>query len=262
MLTGMQSSGDVLTPEARAALVAAAHKPISYGVRVLEGPGENPRLLLLLGEAHLKLGKASALGKNVVEQIALRGVETFQSKQVLAGRALRVLIYLPRILLRVLTFGMVKDSTIVDAKQASHGYTVEIERARSMPLSLHVASIYMTALFSAMFAHLGVSLLRLLVPGLFEPLFLLLLASTMAFQAHMVLLVPALLLRRFAWSWLLHPMAAILTARDTLMVEGTVRMLADHPQAGPALVIMGRAHLPGFERLMIEQHGFRRVAFP
>lgn len=258
----MQAPGDVLTPEARIALVRAQHKPLSYGVRVIEGPGPRPRLVVALGEAHLKLGTASKLGKDVVEQIALRGVETFQSKQVVSGRALRWLIHLPRILLRVLTLGFVKDSTIVDAKQASHGFTVEIERARTMPISLHVASIYMTGLFATMFTHVGLSLLRLLVPGVFDGLFAFTLSASMVFQAHLALLVPALLLRRFPLGWVLHPMAAILTARDTLMVDGTVRMLADHPDAGPALVIMGRAHLPGFERQMIEQHGFRRVPLP
>ena len=258
----MQPAGDTLTPAAHAALARAAAKPLSYGVRALEGPGENPRLVVLLGEAHLKLGTASALGKDVVEQIALRGVETFQSKHVFAGPVLKWLIYFPRILLRIASLGLVKDSTIVDAKQASHGFTVEIERAKHMPLSLHVASLYMTALFSTMFAHVGLSVLRLFVPGLLEPLFALSLAASMAFQTHMIMLVPALLLRRFSWSWVLHPMAAILTARDTLMVAGTVRMLADHPAAGPALVILGRAHLPGCERILIEEHGFRRVALP
>lgn len=255
----MQPSGDVLSPDARAALQRAAAKPLSYGVRILQGPGDHPRLLVMLGEAHLKLGEASKLGKDVVERVALRGIETFQSKQVLAGRALRWLIYLPRILLRVLTFGLVKDSTILDAKQASHGFTVEIERDKTMPLSLHVASLYMTVLFSTMFAHVALSLLRLVVPGLFEPLFALLLLTSMALQAHMVMLLPALFLRRFAWSWVLHPMAAILTARDTLMVAGTLRMLDDHRDAGPALLIMGRAHLPGCERLLVERHGFRRI---
>lgn len=250
---------DALLPDARAALHRAAAKPFSYGVRVLEGPGATPRLIVLLGEAHLKLSEASRLGRDVVERIGLRGVESFQSKDVFAGRALRWLIYFPRIVLRVLSLGAVKDSTIVDAKQASHGVTVEIERSKHVPLSLHVASLYMTALFSVMFAHLGVSVLRLFVPGLLEPLFLLLLAATMLFQAHLLLLLPALLLRRFSWSWVLHPMTAILTARDTLMVAGTVRLLEDHPSEGPALVILGRAHVTGCERLLVEQHGFRRV---
>lgn len=92
----------------------------------------------------MKLGPAAALGREVVEQVALRGVETFQSKQILAGGGLRWLIYLPRLALRVVTFGAVRGSTIVEPKQASHGHTERRERTARAPVSLHVASLYTT----------------------------------------------------------------------------------------------------------------------
>lgn len=260
----MSTPADALTPEALAALRRAHEMSLSYAVRLLAGPGPAPRLVVALGEAHVKLGPAAALGREVVESIALRGVETFQAKQLLAGEALRWLIYLPRLALRAVTFGAVKGSTIVDAKQASHGHTEELERTARAPLSLHVASLYMTVMFGVFFAHLAVSALRLVVPGGdLDGLDAALRAVTVVIEWHLVLLLPlALMLRRYPWSWLLHPMAAILTARDTLLVDGTVRMLADHPDDGPALVIMGRAHLPGFERELCERHGFRRVELP
>ena len=44
-----------------------------------------------------------------------------------------------------------------------------------------------------------------------------------------------------------------------MMVEGTMRMLADHPGPREALVIMGRAHLPGYQRELVEAHGFTPV---
>ena len=257
-------TADALSPEARAALLRAHEMSLSYAVRVLAGPGPAPRLVVALGEAHMKLGPAAALGREVVEAIALRGVETFQSKQIFGGSTLRLLIYLPRIALRAVTLGAVKGSTIVEAKQASHGHTEEIERAARVPLSLHVASVYMSVMFGALFAHLAVTALRLVVPGgALDAIDAVLRGVSVAIQWHLVLLLPvAVLLRRYAWSWLLHPMAAILTARDTLMADGTVRLLADHPDEGPALVIMGRAHLPGFERELCERYGFRRVEFP
>lgn len=259
----MPTTADALTPGARAALQRAHEMPLSYAVRVLAGPGPEPRLVVALGEAHVKLAPAAALGQEVVEAVALRGVESFQAKQILAGGALRWLIYLPRVALRLATFGAVKGSTIVDAKQASHGHTEELERTERAPLSLHVASLYMAVMFATFFAHMGVAALRLVVPdGALDGLYDGLLRATLAFQWHLLLLPPALLLRRYAWSWLLHPMAAIVTARDTLMADGTVRLLADHPDEGPALAIMGRAHLPGFERELCERHGFRRVDFP
>lgn len=260
----MPTPADALTPEAREVLLRAHAMPLSYAVRLLAGPGPEPRLVVALGEAHMKLRPAAALGREVVEQVALRGVETFQSKQILVGGVLRWLIYLPRLALRLATFGAVQGSTITDAKQASHGHTEELERTARAPLSLHVASLYMSVLFGTFFAHLAVAALGLIVPGgALDPIGAALQWATVAMQWHLVLLLPpALLLRRYAWSWLLHPMAAILTARDTLMADGTVRLLADHPYDGPALVIMGRAHLPGFTRELCERHGFRRVEFP
>ena len=260
----MPTAADALSPAARAALLRAHAMPLSYAVRLLAGPGPAPRLVVALGEAHVKLGPAAQLGRDVVEQFALRGVETFQAKQIVAGGALRWLIYLPRLALRVATLGMVKGSTIVEAKQASHGHTEELERTARAPLSLHVASVYMSVMFATFFAHLAVAGLRLVVPGgALDGLDAALVWVTVAVQWHLVLMLPpALLLRRYAWSWLLHPMAAILTARDTLMADGTARLLADHPGEGPALVIMGRAHLPGLERELCERHGFRRVGFP
>lgn len=248
----MQPSGDVLAPDARAALQRAAAKPLSYGVRVLQGPGDAPRLVVLLGEAHLKLGEAARLGKDVVEHLALRGVETFQSKQVFAGQALRWLIYMPRILLRVLSFGLVKDSTIVDAKQASHGYTVEIERAAGVPFSLHLGSLCLTVFFTVAFATALLTPLTWLVPVL-APLLAWLALASAALQAHMMLLIPAFLLRRWRFAWLVHPAIAILTSRDRIMAAGIERMLAAHPSAGPALVILGRAHVAGVETLLIER---------
>ena len=260
----MPTPADALSPEAREVLLRAHAMPLSYAVCLLAGPSPEPRLVVVLGEAHMKLGPAAALGREVVEQVALRGVETFQSKQILAGAALRWLIYLPRLALRVVTLGAVQGSTIVEAKQASHGHTEELERTPRAPLSLHVASLYMSVMFATFFAHLAVAALRLVVPdGALDTLDAALVWATVAMQWHLVLLLPpAVLLRRYAWSWLLHPMAAILTARDTLMADGTERLLADHPDDGPALVIMGRAHLPGFTRELCDRHGFRRVEFP
>ncbi|HEY3447903.1 MAG TPA: hypothetical protein VGK67_16220 [Myxococcales bacterium] len=242
-----------LTPGAREVLERARSMPLSYGVRLLAAPGDGEsRLVVVLGEAHLKLGKASALGKEIVGQFELRGVETFQTRQVLAGRALWLLIYLPRLLLRVLSLGLVKGSTITDAKALPSGHTVEIEKAGSIPLALHATSLYLTALFLVLFAQIAVSAFGVFVPALAY--------AVVAFEVHFLALLPALLLRRRSWSWLIHPAVGLVTTRDPIMAEGTVRMLREHPGTAPALVIMGRAHLPGYERELVEKHGFRRVA--
>jgi hypothetical protein len=83
-----------------------------------------------------------------------------------------------------------------------------------------------------------------------------LLAIAGVFQRHSLALVPAYLLRKKSWSWMLHPGLAILTARDVIMAEGIARMFKDHPDADAAVVVVGRAHLGGLERELIEKHGF------
>ena len=241
---------------ARRALERAQAEKLSYGVRVVRAP--DGRLVAILGEAHLKLAKASALGKEVVGAFELRGVETFQRKQVTWGTALGVVIQAPRTLLRWLSLGAIKDSTITDAKQLPSGYTVELERAKRMPFGLHVASVYMVLYFVVSFLALLAPLLAPVAPALAAVI----LAAAFLFQAHLLALVPGFFLRRYRWSWVVHPFLGILTLRDELMAAGTARMLEDYRRIPFAVVVMGRAHLPGYERLLVERYGFSRVAFP
>jgi hypothetical protein len=245
-----------LPDKARRALERAHAERLSYAVRLVRSP--EGCLVAILGEAHMKLAKASALGKDVVSAFELRGVETFQKKQITWGRALGVVIHAPRALLRALSFGAIKDSTIVDAKQLSFGHTLEIERAKTMPLGLHVASVYMTTYFVVTFLAVLAPLYAPVVPALAAVVLLV----TFAFHVHMIALIPGWLLRRRSWSWVVHPFLGILTLRDELMSKGTVGMLADHPSFENAVVVMGRAHVLGYEALLVERYGYSRVPFP
>src|SRR4051794_18016650 len=92
---------DELPENARRAVLRAQAEKVSYAVRLLRAP--NGRLLVVLGEAHLKLSKASAIGKDVVRQFELRGVETFQRARVVGGRALGIVIVVPRLVLRAIS---------------------------------------------------------------------------------------------------------------------------------------------------------------
>lgn len=245
-----------LPDKARRALEKAYAERVSYAVRVVRAP--DGRLVAILGEAHLKLAKASAIGKEVVSAFELRGVETFQRKKITWGRALGVVIHVPRMILRALSMGAIKDSTITDAKQLPSGYTVELERAKRQPLGLHVASVYMVTYFVTAFLALLAPLLMPVLPTLAAAI----LFVAFAFQVHLLALIPGFLFRRYAWSWIIHPFLGILTLRDMLMSEGTVRMLEDHPRMREAVVVMGRAHVSGYEALLVERHGYKRVTFP
>lgn len=243
-----------LPEKARRALERARNEKISYAVRVVRSP--DGRLVAILGEAHMKLEKAAAIGKDVVGAFELRGVETFQRKQVFCGTALGVVITVPRTLLRILSFGAVKGSTITDAKQLPSGYTVEIERAKKMPFGLHVASVYMLSYFVVSLLAMIAPFLTPIAPWLAGAILLV----ALAFQVHLLALLPGILLRRYSWSWIIHPFLGILTLRDELMAKGTVTMLEDHRSIKYAVVVMGRAHVEGYERLLVERYGFTRTA--
>ena len=230
--------------------------PLSYAVRLVRAP--DGRLVAILGEAHLKLAEASRIGSEVMSAFELRGVETFQRKQIRWGRALGVVISAPRRLLRALSLGAIKDSTIADAKRLPSGRAVELERAKTMPLGLHVASVYMTCFFVVSLLVLLVPIVTLVAPALAAVITL----AGFLFQVHLLALVPGLVFRRRARSWLLHPFLGILTLRDELMAAGTARMLEDHPEGREAVVVMGRAHVAGYEALLVERHRFTRVPFP
>jgi hypothetical protein len=244
-----------LSPDARAALDRARAHPLSYGVRALAAP--DGRVLVLVGETHLKLPAAHAVGRALVAAFDLRGVETFPRDRILLGRALGVLIEAPRLLLRLVSLGFIRGSTITDARRATRGHTFLLESVARIPLSLHVASAYLCAFFTVAFA---VILLQPFFDHLPPALTIPLLLVALAFQYHSLALIPALLLRRFRWTWVLHPAIAILTARDLTMAEGTLAMLRAHPEPRAALVIMGRAHLRGYARALMAQHGFVDIA--
>ena len=240
-----------LPDKAREALDRARKKPFSYVVKLVRAP--DGRTVVILGEAHMKLAEAAKIGHDVVAAFELRGVETFQRKRVFLGRTLGVLIQAPRTLLRIVSLGAVKGSTITEAKQLPSGYTVELERTKHVPFGLHVTSLYMTVFF--VFAFLGMALP--LIAPISPPLAAIITAVLFAFQVHMVMLVPAIFLRRFSWSWIIHPFIGILTLRDALMAAGTAQMLADHKREKAAVVVMGRAHVKGFTRLLVERYDFK-----
>jgi hypothetical protein len=244
---------DDLPSSAREALERARARKLSYAVRIVRAP--DGRHVAVLGEAHMKGREAAEIGRAVVASFELRGVETFQRKQVFLGRTLGVLIHFPRRLLQLATFGRLQGSTITEAKQLPSGATVELERTKKVPFGLHVTSAYMTVYFIVVFLGLASPLLDLISPVLA----MLVAVANIALQLHMLLLVPAILLRRHAWSWVIHPFIGILTLRDRLMAEGTVTMLADYPRETSAVVVMGRAHVAGYTQRLVEMYGFTEV---
>jgi hypothetical protein len=239
-----------LSPEAVAAIEHARAHPFSYAMKLLEAPDGRP--LVVVGEAHLKLGRAARLGAELVDAFPLRGVEGFPKKRVIGGVLLGILVEAPRLALRLASLGLVKGSTIVTARRARSGVTFALESVSRVPLALHVGALYLSLFFLGMFTTLGWAFARPTLPNFLD--------YVMTFLTfHMFALIPAYLLRRYAWSWWLHPMIAILTVRNHTMVEGTLAMLAEHPTLPAAMVIMGRAHVPGYAEELIARHGFRAL---
>jgi hypothetical protein len=252
----------LLPPATRSALDRARKKNGSYAVRLLRCPDtDRTRILVLLGEAHLKFDEAWTIGERVVDCFELRGVEGFMASRVIARRLASLLINGPRLLLRVLLLGSLKGSTIVYARARPTGDTYPLERDAEVPLSLHVAVLYLVAFFGTAFFGVAVDL----VAPLREPLAPIVAGNDALrtfFGLHVLLVLPAFLLRRLRWAWLVHPGIGILTDRNRTMAYGTVRMLQEHPEAEVALVIMGRAHLAGYAEELVEKYGFTRDEEP
>lgn len=247
-MSGAREREDEGLPEdARAPLERARAKRLSYVVRVLTSPDGRP--VVVLGEAHMKLGTAAEIGRDVVRAFPLRGVESFPVEHVLFGRPLWLFVHGPRLLLRALTFGAVKGSTITEAKAVTTGHTVELEKTGPAPFALQVGAAYLSLFFGLFFALLACQALGTPPTWLTWAVLLL--------ELHLLLLVPAWSLRRRRWAWVVHPFLAILATRDVLMARGTRDMLAAYPGADPAVVVMGRAHVPGYVRVLVERHGFR-----
>jgi hypothetical protein len=118
-----------------------------------------------------------------------------------------------------------------------------------------VTALYMTAFFLVAFLAPLTPLLVAIAPLLAAAI------VTLAafFRMHLFALIFGIPFRDRSWSWVIHPFLGILSLRDELMAEGTVRMLEDHKAALAAVVVMGRAHVPGYARILVERHGFTLV---
>jgi hypothetical protein len=243
----------------REAIETARSHPISYKIRMVTAP--NGRLLVVLGEAHLKLPHAHRIGNDLVDAFGLRGVESFQKADIFAGRLTAFLVHFFYKALRVFSLGLIKGSTITAAIKSPRGRTIQIERSEHTPLPLHIASVYLAAVFLYIYLRYGILLLNYwhAIPQSAYAMYNRFLTLSSYFNYFTYALIPAYFLRHQPWGWLIHPLIAILSVRDQLMVAGTVRMLADFPDAEPALVIMGRAHLAGYIRELTKKHQFTEV---
>ena len=231
-------------------LEEARSASVNYGVALVRSPAG--RLVVVLGEIHLKPRRAGALGRRIVDAFPVRGVESFQPKQVFAGRIAIGLVHGWYWMIRMVSLGLLEGSTITYARSLSTGKTVLLERTDHVPLALHAASLHLAIIFGTFFLAIVSSVFGIALPFVMALLFLI--------EAHIVLALPiAYLLRNRKWGWVVLPVSGILTARDELMAWGTVKMLEDAGGDGPVLTIMGRAHMRGFVRELVEKYEFGRA---
>jgi hypothetical protein len=213
----------------KAVLAEVSRLPLHTVVELESPDGQE---VFVLGESHVKTRGAADRCREAVEAFSLRGVERLQRKQVFAGSLLGAFFENVRGTLELLSGGQLAGSTIEVALDLPAGQTVELERTERVPLALHVGTGYLAV-------YAGLAVPALLVPSL-RPLR----AAVKLLGLHLYALPLAYVLRDRPWAW-------------ELIVEGIRRMLAEH-RATPALVIVGRAHVPGIVERLLE-HGFRRV---
>ena len=217
---------------------------------VVELASPDGRPVFILGESHVKTAEAAELCRQAIEGFSLRGVERLQREDVFAGVLLGGVLERVRDALGHLSGGQLAGSTIEVALDMSEGKTVELERTDHVPRSLDVGTGYL-----AVYAIFVLpALLTMPLWGSIPSLKALRVAARL-FGLHLYALPLAYLLRERPWAWTIQPLITILTVRDQLIADGIRRMLETDPE-GPAIVIVGRAHVRGVvERL--EEHGFR-----
>jgi len=241
-----------LSKAALASLKAISVASKTHGLSFWQSP--SGKLVVVLGEVHLKLKKAKTLGKTAVDAFALRGVEGMRhwqpSLSTTLAKCFGFLLIFPQLLIRKLTADQVKGSTILDAWAATHGQTVALESGFLPGFRTWWALIGLTSFVPLM--AFGVWLLmNYPMPFWFE-------MALIGYEMYFVVgLIPALLLRHHSWAIVVHPMAGLIYERDRFMAAQTVQMLqqSDEPTA---LTVMGRAHLKGYG-LALKSHGFTKL---
>ena len=230
-------------------LGAASRLPLHAVVELRSPEG---RQVFLLGETHVKTRQAAAICREAVQGFSLRGVERLQRDQVFAGRFLGAFLERARAALELLGGGQLAGSTIEVALELPEGVTVELEQTERVPLGLHVGTGYL-----ALYTGLVLPALLLLPWWGTVPFLRPVRVAVRLLGLHLYALPVAYVFRERPWATVLQPLLTILTVRDGLLADGILRMLATHP-AEPAVVIVGRAHVPGVVERLLE-HGFRRA---
>jgi hypothetical protein len=227
-------------------LAEVSRQPL-HTVVELESP--DGRSVFILGESHVKTREAAELCRQAVGAFSLRGVERLQREDVFAGELLGGVLERARDALGRLSGGQLAGSTIEVALDMSEGDTVELERTERVPPRLNVGTGYLAVYATFVLPALLTMPLWGAVPWL-RPLRV----ASRLLGLHLYALPLAYALRDRKWGWAIQPLVTILTVRDELLADGVRRMLETHPE-GPAIVIVGRAHVRGVaERL--QEHGF------
>ena len=214
----------------------------------LESPDGRP--VFILGESHVKTREAAELCRQAIGAFSLRGVERLQRDDVFAGALLGGVLEKAREALEQLGGGHLAGSTIEDALEMSEGHTVELEQTEHVPPSLNVGTGYLAVYTTFVLPALLTMPYWGTIPWLRS-----LRAAVRLFGLHLYALPLAYALRDRPWAWVIQPLLTILTVRDELLANGIRRMLATHLE-GPAIVIVGRAHVGGVVKRLVE-HGFR-----
>jgi len=217
---------------------------------VVELATPDGRSVYILGESHVKTREAADLCRQAVGAFQLRGVERLQREDVFAGVLLGGVLERARDALERLSGGQLAGSTIEVALEMSEGETVELERTERVPRSLDVGTGYLAVYTTFVLPALLTMPLWGTIPSLRA-----LRVISRLLGLHLYALPLAYVLRERPWAWVIQPLITILTVRDDLLADGIRRMLETHLE-GPALVIVGRAHVHGVVERLVE-HGFR-----
>ena len=241
-----------LSEAALASLKAISIASKTHGLSFWQSP--SGKLVVTLGEVHLKFKKAKMLGKIAVDAFNLRGVEGMRfwqpSLSTTLAKCLGFFLVFPQLLIRKLMGGHIKGSTILDALGAKHGKTVALEGGFKLGFRTWWALIGLTSFVPLMMGAVWL-MMYYPTPDWFQPAFF-------AYEIYFgVGMIPALLLRHHSWAIFVHPIAGLIYERDQHMATQTMKMLEQSEEVA-ALAVMGRAHLKGYG-LALKSHGFTQL---
>lgn len=240
----------------------------NYSIRILEKKSGqvSKDLVVLVGETHIKDRESSEIGKTLLEEFRVRGLENIKLKPSSIFIAIAAVAFAIPIIIWGLLF-RVKGSTIHDAKRTKANVdgvkvepiSIDLEKRKPTDFdpTIAMARIHIGLTSTCLAGAIGCA-----IAGQWEAFYPLLGIWFADYAASGILEVQAKkhLEKRgqLFYDLLFHRWFGLIEGRDDIMA----RNIVERPKRTldePLLVIVGAAHIPGIEQRLINLYGYHLV---